>query len=169
MHGEGGTPLTDKAKGGGSLAHSASAERPSGLCLCNILPVTACTCASDLCVCACVCVLPGVGVDASMNFQAWQSLGLMTDCIRSGGHLTLLNTLAELPTDARSGGRPHMQISHGVKAIRAHPLSWQDKSHLLVSLWCHSLQLNVQGLYCINQGVFRPIFRLWCIFMVIFE
>lgn len=46
-------------------------------------------------------------VFVNVRWQPRRSRGLITDCGRSGGHLTLLSTLAELPDGARSEGHVH--------------------------------------------------------------
>lgn len=78
-----------------------------------------------------------VGVDASMSLQAWQSVGLITDCSRLGGHLTLLNTPAEQLTDARSEGGPHTQISH-----------WSERKSTLMGCCVFFPELDVDLQLC---------------------
>lgn len=147
-------------------------ECPSGVCLrAPCLPITACTCEfvhlTDVCVCVCVarhgrwCQYEFAGLAVGRHNNRLQQVG--------GGHLTLLNTLAELPADARSDGPDtHRQWSEGnqhwsVVVLLHFLLSWMFSFYTWIFL-CYSRE-NISS--CFHPKLTRLTFTAsksshWC-------
>lgn len=125
----------------------------------------------------CACAVPLLS-DFCGCCQAWAPVpawasgagsleGLITDCSRSGGHLTLLNTLAELPTDAWSEAGPHTHKSTarikdiGIDLLLFYILPWAE--------YYANMFLSVCVALCRNLPAQQEHFKLFPIIINLFQ